>query len=480
MGVFQVFPARMRGRVVARASWLIEQWWRYGIVLLVLVSAAVMGRAASFTIIALLVAAAAGLLILREPRYGLLLLPAIALLVPFEIGTGTEVSLNLAVLAVPALTALWLVPRLLSHDKIQLATCRLNRPLIAFLLIVLFSLFRGNSMWDPAVPRPAHMIVIQLGQIGIYVLSFLSFWLTANSVVDPAWLRRIAYAVVATGGFVVSVLLFLRGLPIGGLFNLGGVWIVALSLALFLYDRQLKHWQRALLFLVLAETMVRLWFFGRDWYAGWVPPLATIGAIVWWHSSRSRWLIVLGVVLMVVVIGPFYLLEELNWEAEWESSGDSRLVMWKSVIELASQSPLLGLGPAAYRYYHYLKPLAYGGAMWFAPTISAHNMFVDLFAQLGLLGVVCYIWILVEGALLARKLYTKCTGFARGYALAMRGALIGVVLADMFAANFLPFVYNVGFQGFQASVLGWMLLGGLAVLENSDPKLQRVHAAEGL
>ena len=30
----------------------------------------------------------------------------------------------------------------------------------------------------------------------------------------------------------------------------------------------------------------------------------------------------------------------------------------------------------------------------------------------------------------------------------------------------LPFVYNIGFPGFQASVLVWLFLGGLVALEN--------------
>jgi hypothetical protein len=31
----------------------------------------------------------------------------------------------------------------------------------------------------------------------------------------------------------------------------------------------------------------------------------------------------------------------------------------------------------------------------------------------------------------------------------------------------LPFVYNVGLNGFRASVLAWMFLGGLVVLEKT-------------
>ena len=42
------------------------------------------------------------------------------------------------------------------------------------------------------------------------------------------------------------------------------------------------------------------------------------------------------------------------------------------------------------------------------------------------------------------------------------GALVVMVFADWL----LPFVYNIGFPGFQASVLVWLFMGGLVALEN--------------
>ena len=46
-----------------------------------------------------------------------------------------------------------------------------------------------------------------------------------------------------------------------------------------------------------------------------------------------------------------------------------------------------------------------------------------------------------------------------------QGALIIMALADWI----LPFVYNIGFPGFQASVLVWLFLGGLVFLESLPP-----------
>jgi hypothetical protein len=57
-------------------------------------------------------------------------------------------------------------------------------------------------------------------------------------------------------------------------------------------------------------------------------------------------------------------------------------------------------------------------------------------------------------------------GFLAGYVNGMlavgAGSLVIMALADWI----LPFVYNIGFEGFQASVLVWLFIGGLAALEN--------------
>jgi hypothetical protein len=49
----------------------------------------------------------------------------------------------------------------------------------------------------------------------------------------------------------------------------------------------------------------------------------------------------------------------------------------------------------------------------------------------------------------------------------MLTVLASMAIVMMLADWFLPFVYNIGFEGFQASVLVWMFLGGLVVLSNA-------------
>jgi hypothetical protein len=56
----------------------------------------------------------------------------------------------------------------------------------------------------------------------------------------------------------------------------------------------------------------------------------------------------------------------------------------------------------------------------------------------------------------------------------MLAAWVGALVLMIFADWILPFVYNIGFLGFQASVLVWLFLGGLVALE----QMASVHNEE--
>jgi hypothetical protein len=55
-------------------------------------------------------------------------------------------------------------------------------------------------------------------------------------------------------------------------------------------------------------------------------------------------------------------------------------------------------------------------------------------------------------------------GFVRAYANAGLAGLAGMLAAGLLGDWFIPFVYNIGFNGFRAAALGWILLGGMVAL----------------
>jgi hypothetical protein len=57
-------------------------------------------------------------------------------------------------------------------------------------------------------------------------------------------------------------------------------------------------------------------------------------------------------------------------------------------------------------------------------------------------------------------------GFSAGYVNAMLAAWISSMVLMLFADWMLPFVYNIGFPGFQASVLIWLFMGGMISIDH--------------
>jgi len=155
-------------------------------------------------------------------------------------------------------------------------------------------------------------------------------------------------------------------------------------------------------------------------------------------------------------------------DARWHESGGSRVALIQRVLEVTSRNPLTGLGPAAYRPYAAIEPLRYQNALWFHPQVNSHNNYVDLYAHGGLLGLGIFLWLAVALWRQAAGVARAQTGaFERGYACGMWAVWLGALVIMLLADWMLPFVYNIGFEGFQASLLVWLFMGGLTVLQRS-------------
>ncbi|UCF26761.1 MAG: hypothetical protein JSW42_08845, partial [Chloroflexota bacterium] len=104
--------------------------------------------------------------------------------------------------------------------------------------------------------------------------------------------------------------------------------------------------------------------------------------------------------------------------------------------------------------------------MGYYVEFNSHNNYIDMIAQIGVLGLFFYLWfsweIINVGWGLIKK---KLDNFSQAYVIGAMGGLVGMLVAGMLGDWVIPFVYNVGMRGFRASVLGWIFLGGLVVIE---------------
>ncbi|MEZ4618572.1 MAG: O-antigen ligase family protein [Caldilineaceae bacterium] len=391
------------------------------------------------------------------PQLGLLALVITSLTVPAPPLPG---GLNAAVLLLALLVGLWLLD-LLSRRHIRLVSSRTVPPLLAFAAVSVTSFIVGQRNWFRTGQHAP--LDTQMGALAIFVLAAGVFLLVAHQINHVKWLQRMTWlylliAAIGPAGWLVPWLV--RGynnriLQLGTMNNsLFWLWIVALTCSQALYnDRLQKGWRLALGALCLATLYV---VFGplNDWKSGYIPAVAAIGVIV---AARS-WRV--GLVLGLLGIIPMIWLANQAVATD-EYSFFSRLDAWMTVLGMVKYSPLLGFGPANYHSYTILFPLR-GYYSYF----SSHNQYLDIIAQIGFLGLGCFLWFVWELGRLGWQLRERVsTGFARAYVYGALGGLVGMLVSGMLVDWFLPFVYNIGLTGFRTSILAWAFLGGLVAIE---------------
>jgi hypothetical protein len=449
---------------------------RVGIILLVLVLAAALGTQGSFRWLLLLGAAFGGWLLLVKPFLGLVVLIILAQLGPFEFGTGTDVAVNASVVLIPVLLGIWLLEKIM-HRKFSLARSRTNSPLMLFLLAGLLSLALGYGLWDPHVPRSSSFIIVQFAQWAIFAFSAGAFWLMGNRVNTQANLMLLTrlYLIVAGVLAILYVIpgigVFVSGLTTGAL-SRATFWLLLTGVAAgqLLFNQKLSSAWRLFLVAVLAAVMVFSFYWNRDAASTWLSVMAAVAVLAWLRWPRLRWVAASTVIILAVagLLAPV-IYEFAGGDTEWVVSGGSRLTLITRVVEVTMRNPITGLGPAAYRLYASMEPLPYLRTLWLSPNISSHNNYVDLFSHVGLLGLGLFFWFAAETAALGIRLRARFkTGFAAAYVNGMLAVWVGALVLMLLADWILPFVYNIGFPGFQASVLLWLFLGGLVTLEHLD------------
>jgi O-antigen ligase len=346
--------------------------------------------------------------------------------------------------------------------QIRITNSRAIYSLIVFILVSILSFGMGQFEWYPLARNAS--LPSQLGGLAVFILSAGAFLLGAHQIPDMRWLKRLIWLFMIIGSFVVigRLLSYLGNsiniFPRGAATSLFWVWFAALAFSQALCNSQLPtHWRAVLMGLVFGSIYVNL-FLGTSWVSGWLPALVAVITIIWVGIPQLRLHFTLlgglGIVVFASTIWDFLLSDN-------QYSYMTRLEAWRIVGEIVKVNPIFGLGPSNYRFYTPLFSI-----FGYNVPFNSHNNYVDIIAQIGFLGLACFIWFSWEVGRLGWKLYPKVQdGFAKAFVLGCLGGLGGTLVAGMLGDWVLPFVYNVGLQGFRSSVLGWLFLGGLVALE---------------
>ena len=403
---------------------------------------------------ALLFAIGAMVFLIRYPPIGLIAVIGSGLL-PFTWVSG----LNVTPLLVAGLMVLWIAQMLL-QKKLKLVPSATIRPLFALLIVASLAFAVGQVPWyifARAAPMGA-----QLASLGLFFLSAGGFLLAAHQIKDIRWLEWMTWVFLA----IVSVATFGSIIPttrhlIGRVFNITNtgslfwVWGAALAFSQAAFNKKLWLGWRVFLGLLTLAIFYSGYVIQGDWKSGWLPAFVTVGTII---AAKVGWKPLLA--LAPLGVFPAWFLGSKIIESD-AYSYSTRIEAWSLITQITKINPILGLGPANYRWYTPLFPIRGYSVFYFS-----HNQSVDLFAETGILGVSAFLWFVGSVGKLAWNLRVRASeGFAKAYVYAALGGVVGTLTSAMLGDWVIGFFYNIGFAGFRVSVLGWIFFGGLVAIE---------------
>lgn len=425
------------------------------VVILLSISAAYWGTTRIHILVIVGLVGIGGLLsLLHIPQLGLLLIIAAGMFVPFT-GPG---GLNASILSVMLVIVLWLLEMFVVQREFRFVRSRSLRPVAVFMLVCILAFALGQIPWFMFANQAP--LDAQIGGFAIYFLLLAAMIMTANLIPDIRWLQTIFWVFAGLG--YIYVMGRVVGLPIIDRIYQHGVYansifwmlLICLPLSQAIFNDQLKLRARILIFFFIGLAFYVAMAKQGDWKSGWIPAAVAAAVLA---ALRFRRLIPFAIPIGAGIA--IYLARDLI-STDLYSWG-TRLDAWMIVLKISRVSPIFGMGFANYYWYAPLFPIR-----GYSIQFNSHSQFVDIIAQTGILGLLCFFWLLFETGRLAWRLGKELPdGFAKAYAHGIFAGIFGALMASFLVDWLLPFAYNIGLEGVRGSVLLWIFFGGLVSLE---------------
>jgi O-antigen ligase len=397
------------------------------------------------------------LLALSRLEFGVLAIVLTAAFVRFSLPTGTESRIVASLLMTMIFTTLWLTRMLVENKTLQLKPSRANIPLLSFVLVAFISYVWGNAFRDPLVVVWGGWPFVQIGALAVMVLLPCAFFLASNCLTDIKWIKWLTTILIAVG--ILEILGDYLHLPLGFLQvkPMFPTWFICLAYSQVLFNRRIPTMLRLLLLAFVGAWLYRVFIVQLTWLSAWLPTMLAVGAISLW---RSRWLLVILLVVALVYVGANLDFVQATYARESVESGATRLDAWAHNWLVTGKHFLFGVGPAGYApYYMSYFP---GEAM------ATHSNYLDVLSQTGIVGLLAFLGFFLALALTARDLLDQTRGrsdFTQAFSVGAAAGLLGVVVATGLGDWLLPFVYTQTIAGFDYAVYSWVLLGTMVSLQ---------------
>lgn len=393
----------------------------------------------------------------KWPGLGMPAAVIVSLLVPISIGTGTESGLNASILWTGVMLGIWILTMVASEHRILLMNSPVISPLFGLMVISVLAFALGQLNW---LPIPTASLVAQLGGLSMFILLPGAFLWSAHRLGRIRNLEWTVWLFLALGGvFTIGLLIpSMRRLALStyqrAVFDsMFWTWMIVLSFSQSLLNDKLPTAARVAMGGICIAAFYFTIVVRQSWTSGWFPGLVAVGTIL--LIIKPKWVLIgsiLGLILLFLIPGLF---DSIFLSGDNAYSLETRLAAWQIMGRIIKLNPILGLGPANYYAYTPLYRI-----LGYSVNFNSHNNFVDIVAQTGFLGLGFFLWFAATlGRTLWSSLRQATDGFNRAYMIGACGGLVGTIAAGFLGDWIIPFVYNVGLEGYRASSLAWMFLG---------------------
>lgn len=390
-----------------------------------------------------------------------------AAFIPLSVGTGTQSRIVDSLLLSMFFVGVWLVQMIAIKRRIDLHPFRVNKPLIGFMIVVPISLIWSMLFRDPFVVIWNSFPLVQVASAIIMITFAATFLLVVNNVESLRVLKIMTGVMLVAGALGLIKQYGSIGLPVNtdGLF---AMWVVALSVSLAFFYRALSPISRLLLLLLAGLWMY--WGFGLhiDWLAGWLPGMVALWLLA---LMRSRSLFIAGLIVLVLIIliNPEYYLDII--EVETQRSLNTRIAAWAMNWQVTGEHLTFGTGPGGYAAYY----------MSYFPhqATATHSNYIDIIAQVGIIGLGFLLWFFGALAWIGFRLYQRVKGrgdFIEAMSNAAFVGLIGSIVIMAFGDWIIPFAYTQTIMGYDHAIYSWLFFGCLLVLDIITKKRVKIEA----
>ena len=204
--------------------------------------------------------------------------------------------------------------------------------------------------------------------------------------------------------------------------------------------------------------------FGRESWLGLFLAFVTITVI---RTKNWKILVIMAIIPLCILLIPGV----TDFFNPQKTYGADRFKIWADAIVIWQHSPIIGIGAGDYQFFDY----AYGTDV----VGIAHNQYLQVLAEMGVLGFACLLWLIsVVGWYTFKMFRTAKTRLSKAISISYLGYLAAIILGGFFTSSFLPSAADGGgTAAFVESSYRWLLFGLALSIPNWDQEAVEQEAS---